>query len=214
MSLFKAMRILWFKLQLYCQNNVAHRVLQKLAKRYFGTFKIIKIVGFVAYHMDLPSSSRIHLVIHVSLLKPYHGGAPERDLTPIPTPDCIHYEEQGVLPTQTATQQEVSKSPREAVHAPNKKKKFLTFEGEEKFSYLSKWVSEGSLKTEKDKKLKVHVRSIQVENGNLKLCKSLNVGVSRDLEDPKWPKQSFDFTLPFSNVSFDTPTATLIPTCM
>lgn len=70
------------KLQQYRQTIVAHCVSQKLSKRFFGPFKIIKQVGDFVYMPDLPSSSRIHHVIHVSLFKPYHGEHHATDFHP------------------------------------------------------------------------------------------------------------------------------------
>ncbi|XP_058766993.1 uncharacterized protein LOC131640630 [Vicia villosa] len=61
------------KLQPYRQTTVAQRLSQKLAKKYYGPFKVVKRVENVDYLLDLPSSSRIHPVVHVSLLKPFHG---------------------------------------------------------------------------------------------------------------------------------------------
>lgn len=70
------------KLQPYCQHTVIKRTLQKLAKRFFGPLKIIKRIEKVAYMLDLPSSSRILSVMHVSLLRPYFGSNPHGDFWP------------------------------------------------------------------------------------------------------------------------------------
>lgn len=70
--------------QPYRQQIVARRSSQKLAKRYFGPFAVTKRVGNVAYELKLLESSRIHPVIHVSLLRPYHGDHPEAHFTSLP----------------------------------------------------------------------------------------------------------------------------------
>lgn len=59
----------YLKLQPYIQSSLAPRVNQKLAFRFFGPFKIIQRIGVVAYKLELPRSSQIHPVFHVSQLK-------------------------------------------------------------------------------------------------------------------------------------------------
>lgn len=68
---FKEGDLVLSKLQPYRQHTISNRTTHKLAKRFFGAFKIIKKVDTVAYLLDLPSSSRIHPVVHISLLRPY-----------------------------------------------------------------------------------------------------------------------------------------------
>lgn len=63
----------YLKLQPYRQLSVFRRSSQKLSRRFFGPFQILRRVGKVAYHLDLPSEARIHPVFHVSLLKKCNG---------------------------------------------------------------------------------------------------------------------------------------------
>ncbi|KAJ7519065.1 hypothetical protein O6H91_20G021300 [Diphasiastrum complanatum] len=41
----------------------------KLSPRYRGSFKILKKIGSLAYQLELPKKSQVHLVFHVSRLK-------------------------------------------------------------------------------------------------------------------------------------------------
>lgn len=71
------------RLQLYPQQTCTKWTSQKLAQRFFGPFTIIKRVGVVAYLLDLPSSSRVHPVVHVSLLRPYFVDKPNKPYKPL-----------------------------------------------------------------------------------------------------------------------------------
>ena len=44
---------------------------RRLTPRFAGPFKIMKRVGKLAYHLELPSNVKAHPIFHVSLLKKY-----------------------------------------------------------------------------------------------------------------------------------------------
>lgn len=61
--------MVYMKLQPYVQSSLAPRANQKLPFCYFGPFKILSRIGAVAYKLELPATSTIHLVFHLSQLK-------------------------------------------------------------------------------------------------------------------------------------------------
>ena len=44
----------------------------KLLPRFCGPFKILKKVGSLAYKLELPTNSMVHLIFHVSHLRGHH----------------------------------------------------------------------------------------------------------------------------------------------
>ncbi|XP_010418916.1 PREDICTED: uncharacterized protein LOC104704550 [Camelina sativa] len=71
---FRIDDLVYVKLQPYRQGSVVLRVNQKLTPKYFGPYKVVDMCGEVAYKLELPSSSRVHLVFYVSQLKLRVGG--------------------------------------------------------------------------------------------------------------------------------------------
>lgn len=67
----------------YRQTSVAPAY-SKLAKHCYGPFEVVECIGAVAYRLQLPPSSRIHPVFHVSLLKLHKGPLPSSPVT-LPT---------------------------------------------------------------------------------------------------------------------------------
>jgi len=53
--------------------ELANTPFHKLATRYYGPFPISERIGTVHYKLELLTRTKIHIVIHVSLLKNYHG---------------------------------------------------------------------------------------------------------------------------------------------
>ncbi|KAL8123137.1 hypothetical protein AgCh_011215 [Apium graveolens] len=72
----------YLKLQPYRQKSLANRPYEKLAARFYGPFTVIQLIGKMAYKLDLPPTSRIHLVFHVSQLKHSIGSTPASSTIP------------------------------------------------------------------------------------------------------------------------------------
>ena len=66
---FKVGNGVYVKLQPYRHSSLAHRLSNKLAKKYYGLYQIAAWVGKVAYRLLFPPESRIHHVFHILILK-------------------------------------------------------------------------------------------------------------------------------------------------
>ena len=71
----------FLRLQPFKQHSLRWSKVGKLAPKFFGPFQILQKIGSVAYKLDLPSTSGVHPVFHVSCLKAKIG----QSVTPIPT---------------------------------------------------------------------------------------------------------------------------------
>ena len=76
----------FLKLQSYLEASVAPHANHKPAFKFYGPFTILERVGEVAYKLDLPPSSKVHPVFHVSLLKKALT-ADYEVLSQLPSPD-------------------------------------------------------------------------------------------------------------------------------
>lgn len=71
----------YLRLQPYCQASIQQRKNLKLSPRYYGPFQAEQKIGEVAYRTQLPPTTQIHNVFHVSQLKKQLG----QKVSPLPT---------------------------------------------------------------------------------------------------------------------------------
>jgi len=75
---------------------------QKLSDKFLGPHKVTEVINPMAYRIDLPTSSRVHNVFHISLLKPYHGSAAS-----VPVNTALEDEESVVVPVKVLSTRKV-----------------------------------------------------------------------------------------------------------
>ena len=59
----------YVKLQPHIQQSIQRQSNQKLSYKYFGPYLILQTIGKVAYKLQLPATSQVHPMLHVSQLK-------------------------------------------------------------------------------------------------------------------------------------------------
>ena len=67
--IFEPGDFIFLRLQPFRQLSIRTRGNMKLSPRFYGPYKVLEQVGKVAYRLDLPSHSHLHLIVHVSQLK-------------------------------------------------------------------------------------------------------------------------------------------------
>ena len=65
---------MFLRLQPYKQMSLKNtKKDNKLSPKYYGPYKVLKKIGSMVYKLELPASSRVHPVFHVSCLKKVIG---------------------------------------------------------------------------------------------------------------------------------------------
>ncbi|KAD3067765.1 hypothetical protein E3N88_35645 [Mikania micrantha] len=81
---FQVGDFVFLKIQPYRQKTLAKRKYEKLSPRFFGPYRIKKVIGPVSYELELPPEARIHPIFHVSMLKLAHGDYSSTPTPPLP----------------------------------------------------------------------------------------------------------------------------------
>ena len=82
---FEVGDLVYLWLQPYRQSSLKMKGAEKLKPRFYGPYKVVRKVVEVAYEIELPEESKIHIVFHVSNLKKTLGQhiAPSTELPPL-----------------------------------------------------------------------------------------------------------------------------------
>lgn len=56
-------------LQPYNKKSLKNKGPQKLAPKFYGPYKILQCIGSTIYKLELPESSKVHPIFHVSYIK-------------------------------------------------------------------------------------------------------------------------------------------------
>ncbi|KAL4334819.1 hypothetical protein GQ457_07G011750 [Hibiscus cannabinus] len=72
------------RVQPYRQHTLAKRRYEKLSPRLFGPCRVLRRIGQVGYELELPTSSKVYPIFHVSLLRPAFGQIPDSRPAPLP----------------------------------------------------------------------------------------------------------------------------------
>ena len=72
----------YVKLKPFRKNTLRLQRDHKLGRCYFGPYQVLKRIGPVAYRLELPESTKIHFVFHISMLKRCVG-TPDQQVTPL-----------------------------------------------------------------------------------------------------------------------------------
>jgi hypothetical protein len=77
---YDAGEMVHLRIQPYRQNAFGIRGSLKLRSKYYGPYKIMERIGEVAYKLQLPETTTIHPVFHISQLKKHLG----KNVVPLP----------------------------------------------------------------------------------------------------------------------------------
>jgi hypothetical protein len=65
--------LVFLQLHPYRQSSLKRSGAKKLKPKFYGPYKVIRMIGEVAYEIDLQEGSKIHNVFHISCLKKVVG---------------------------------------------------------------------------------------------------------------------------------------------